>query len=333
MSSNVAVMTSEKLSRGLWSRFAAASALTFALIIAASSAQALTTVQFAPVREALSNEIATLSSVPEPTSQDLKRLRTLSRAAGVLTNASTNDGKALRSLLSALSAKNFPDYAPLLDAAATNLVSSYNKRFGFAAAIIPELPDSPSATLAKKQLVALGKIVAKLNAADRSSKVAAQIDAANRKLEALLTTVASALIPIFPDDLSPNTISAKVNGVNVRVSRDHASDNIFIVTRTETNYTIYVKAVDGTMIGGTGGRALVLSLTNITEGTYRYLVPDQATIEYHTGVYSGNEVVTTATSGNVFISTQGNEIFGVFTAVGPDLTISYGRFRLDLPTP
>ncbi len=304
-----------------------------ALVSAATTAHALTTVQFASVNTALSNEVASLGSLPSPTKKDLARLHTLVRAAAVLTNPATEDTKALRSLLSLLKTNNFPDYAPMLNEVGTNLVASYNKRFNFAAAIIPELPESKDATLAEKQLKGLTNIVAKLNAADRSSKIAALLGTAENRLEVLLTTMARALVPIFPSDLSRNTISAKINGINMRVSRDHATDNIFTVTATETNFSIYIKAVDGTTSSETGGRALILSLPNVVNGLVRYPIPDQALAEYHTGVYSGNETVATAEAGSVFVSTEGNEIFGFFTATGPNLTIIYGRFRLDLPTP
>ncbi|HMJ88575.1 MAG TPA: hypothetical protein VK530_02105, partial [Candidatus Acidoferrum sp.] len=158
-------------------------------------------------------------------------------------------------------------------------------------------------------------------------------DPARRKLDTLLGSVSRALIPIFPADLSRNTISARVNGINMRVSRELATDNIFSVMVTETNFAIYCSAVDGTMSDSTGGRGLILSVSNVFAGLTMYPITDQATVTYRTGVYAGTETATSATSGSVFISTEGAEIFGVFTASGPGLSITNGRFRLDLPTP
>ncbi len=324
-------MTREKFSRGLARLITCLCAVT--LMSAVMTARALTTVQFTEIGAAISNEVAILGALPSPTKQDLARLHTLIRASDILTNTATDDAKALKSLLSRLKSNSFPDYAPLLNTIGTNLVASYNKRFNFVAAILPELPESKDTALAQKQFKGLTNLVAKLNAADRPSKAAALLGSAEHKLEILLETMARALIPVFPSDLSRNTISAKINGVSMRVSRDHATDNIFNVTATETNFTIYVKAVDGTVSSETGGRALILSLTNVVNGLVRYPIPDEASVEYHTGVYSGTETSTSATAGSVFVSTEGNEIFGFFTATGPDLTIIYGRFRLDLPTP
>jgi hypothetical protein len=300
---------------------------------ATSASAALSTTYYTDLSAALSNEEANLGSLPAPTSQDLKRLRTLVRASGVLTNTTTDDAKALKSLLNLLKEKAFPDYAPLLGDIATNLVGSYNRRFDYVAAILPELPESKDSLLAQKQFKALTNLTARLNAADRPSKVAALLGTANKRLDVLLQTMARALIPIFPSDLTRNTVSAKINGINMRVRREDATDNIFSVTATETNFMIYFKAVDNTQSVDTGARALILSLSNVVDGLVRYTIPDQATVDYHTGVYSGNETSTTATSGSVFVSTEGSEIFGFFTATGPDLTIIYGRFRMDLPTP
>ena len=103
------------------------------------------------------------------------------------------------------------------------------------------------------------------------------------------------------------------------------------MTETETNLVIFCSAVDGTTSDATGGRGLILSVPNVVAGTFRYPVPDQATVTYRTGVYSGNEQIWQTTAGAVFVSTQGDEIFGVFSASGEGTTIAEGRFRLDLP--
>jgi hypothetical protein len=303
-----------------------------AFIIAAASAQAFTVVQFAPIRAALSNEIATLSAIENPTTQELKRLRALMHASGVLTNTATDDGKTLRSLMRLLPAKAYPDYAPLFEVAGTNLVHSYNKNFQFTSNLVHELPPSDDAVLAQKQLNRMTNLVLKLNASSLPKKIAAKIDPARRQLNGLLDIIARGLIPVFPGDLSPNTIAARVNGINMRVSRDHATDNLFSVIETETNLVIFCSAVDGTVNDLTGGRGLVLAISNVVTGTFRYPIPDQATALYRTGVYSGNETISNMTSGAVFVSTQGGEIFGVFSASGNGVTIAEGRFRLDLPT-
>lgn len=331
MSFNVAVMNGQKLSHSLMRRLAIM-ACAVAFVTTISGARALTLVQFSDVRDALSNEIATLSVIENPSKQETKRLQILSRAAGVLTNSATDDGKALRSLLSTLKENQFPDYTPLLNATAEKLRHSYDTNFQFVVGLLPQLPESEHKALAQKQLKMLTPTSTKLIGADRASKVAILLDPARRRLDTLLGTMALALIPPFPQDLSRNTISARVNGINFRVSRDHATDNLFSVTATETNFTIYCSAVDGTMSSETGGRGLILSVPNVLNGLTMYPVPDQAAVTFRTGVYSGTESATNAVSGAVFVSTQGAEIFGVFTANAPGLSITNGRFRLDLPT-
>jgi len=325
-------MNWQKVSRS-WLKRMACMACALALIGTGATARGLTAVQFEPIREALSNEVVTLSAIENPTKQDLKRLRTLLRASGVLTNTATADGKALHSLISHLKSKTFPDYVPLLEATSVRLRQSYETNFQFVVTLMPELPESDNKTIAQKQLQALTPISTKLIAADRPHRIAMLLDPARRRMEPLLLSVANALIPLFPRDLSSNTISAKVNGINMRVSRDHATENFFSVTATETNFTIYCSAVDGTVSDATGGRGLILSVSNVLIGSTMYPIPARATVTYRTGVYSGTESASSAVSGSVFVSTEGTEIFGTFTANGPGISITNGRFRLDLPTP
>ncbi|HMJ91910.1 MAG TPA: hypothetical protein VK530_18945, partial [Candidatus Acidoferrum sp.] len=151
-------------------------ACALAFLGTGATARALTAVQFAPVHEALSNEVATLSAIENPTLQESKRLRTLLRASGVLTNTATADGKALRSLLNLLKSKSFPEYAPLLDETGSRLAQSYNTNFQFVVSLLPQLPDSSAKELAQKQLKALTPLAARLDDADRTAKIAALLD-------------------------------------------------------------------------------------------------------------------------------------------------------------
>src|SRR5215212_4806326 len=69
-----------------------------ALVVSVISSRAFTTVQFAPVQAQLTNDIAVLSAIENPSRTDRMALRTLSRATNVLNKSSLSDGKALRML-------------------------------------------------------------------------------------------------------------------------------------------------------------------------------------------------------------------------------------------
>jgi len=296
----------------------------------AGMAHALTIVQFAPVQTILTNEIATIEAEPAPGKAELKRLTHLQKANDTLNDSSLSDGAALRLLAARLRGKAYANYADALAAASSNLVSTFNSNYQFVGSLLQEIPESKAAVRAQTQYNALGPIVARLNAAKTSAKAGLLVDTARRRLNAVFGFVASALTVPFPEDLQENTVTANINGVNFRVSADLSTDNIFSAVKDGTNITLFITAIDGTVSSATPVRGLTISAPAVDPGTFRYAIPDQATLTNRVGIYTANETATVATNGAIFISANATEVFGVFTASGDGLTITEGRFRLTL---
>lgn len=122
------------------------------LVLAATTGAsfALTVLPFAPVRQQLTNDIAALSAIDPRTPAENAQLRVMTRANDIFTQASLNNGQALRKLNNKL--RRFPGYVVPLDTVASNLVAAFNLQYSFVGdTILPELPSSPKATLARMQ--------------------------------------------------------------------------------------------------------------------------------------------------------------------------------------
>lgn len=327
-------MNWDQLSRG-WKKLTGVIALIALVAFTVTTANAATLSQFAPVADALTVEIAALQQVENPTSQQAQRLRTLSRAYASLLDSSNTDGQALRSLVNTLRGPAYASYAPLIDQSAANLLDSLNKNYAFVGSLISEIPNEQDAAAAQAQYNGVTTMVNKLNAADRTSKVAAQFDATRRRVNNVFVFISRVLTVAFPGDLSRNTVAASINGVSFRSSAALASDNVFQATVTESNIIISVSAVDGTTSSATERRGLSFSIPNVQSGTFSYAIPTAASLVYRTGVYSDSEVTTEATNGRIFVSSTGggDEVFGTFTASGPNFELIQGRFRINLTFP
>jgi hypothetical protein len=280
----------------------------------------LTALPFAPVRQTLTNEIASLASLPDPTSAERARLRTLSNANNVLGKATFQDGKALRTLKNKLN--KLPEYAAPLDMVASNLVAVLTNRYSFVGALLLELPPSVGATNVRKQYQALAPSVTKVMATVSATKTSALLDPLNHRVDKILAKANGLLLIEFPLDLTTNQIDAVVDGTYFKTSATAATENLFSAVATDTNIAITVSAIDYP-------RGILFSIPNVQFGTFRYPVPDAVTFTNRTGVYTpAGEHASGATNGNVFITANGNEAYGIFDCTGPDFAIVKGRFRI-----
>jgi hypothetical protein len=324
-------MNRDNLTRG-WKKLVGTVAIAV-LVALTTVANAATPVSFSPLAQVLTNEVAALQAIENPTAQDLQRLRILARAQTLLLDTSSSDGQALKGLVNTLKGPAYASYTPLLEEVANNLLTSLNKNYTFVGSLISEIPNEQDAAAAQAQYNALTTLVNKLNTADKLSKVAAQYDATRRRLNNVFTFISRLLIVPFPGELSRNTIAATVNGVNFRSSAALASDNVFQATVTDDGIVLQVSAVDGTTSSATGRRGLSFSIPLVQSGTFSYAIPAAASLTYRTDVYTETETATAATGGRIFASTQGDEIFGVFSASGPNFELIQGRFRINLTFP
>lgn len=291
------------------------------------SSQGYSTVQFSAVQSQLHNDIAALGSLPGPTRADRALLRVLQRGSNVLTKVSIADGKTLRSLHSILGRRD--SYIATLGAIRSNLLTGFNAEQAFVENLLLELPESPEATAVKAQVAKFGPTGTKLNAATTIAKFSGQYDAAKRKLDDILIRASQALLVPYPSDLpSPNSVSAKINGVTFRTSSGSASDNVFTAVTTETNISLTLGALSNS--GGAGPRGILFSIPNAALGAFRQAIPGAAVFTNRTGIYSPEESNVAATNGAIFINSTATEVYGSFSCSGPGFNITDGKFRITI---
>jgi hypothetical protein len=297
---------------GAWRACVAAGCLAV-LALGMSSSRAYTTGQFAGVQTQIHDDIAALGALPSPTRQERALLRALQRGSNALTKITVADGKMLRSLNSVLGRQT--NYIPTLGAIRSSLLAGFNAEYAFVENFLPELPDSPAATVIKAQF-------------QKFDATAAKHDGAKRKLDDILFRASQAAVIPFPSDLSLNSVSAKIGSVNFRTSLGAASDNVFSAVATETNVSLTLGAIVNS--GGTGPRGILFSIPNAALGAFRHAIPTAVDFTNRTGIYSPEETNTGATNGSVFINVTSTEVYGVFSCSGPGFNITDGKFRITL---
>ncbi len=295
------------------------------LLVAPVACVALTALPFAPVRQPLTDEIANLSNVTDPTTAQLARLRTLIKANDVLSKSTLNDGKALRTLKNKLA--RLPEYAAPLDSVASNLVAVFTNRYNFVGALLEELPPSEGATKVRKQYADLTPAVAKLLATVNAPKTSSLYDPLNHRVNTILAKANDLLLIEFPLDLATNQIDATIIDSTqhyFKTSASAATENLFSAVASGTNIVITLSAIDYP-------RGILFSVPNVHFGSFRYTVPDAVTFTNRTGVYvPGGEQASGATNGVFFISANANEVYGTFECSGPGFQIVNGRFRINV---
>jgi hypothetical protein len=293
---------------------------------------ALTVLPFTPLRVQLTNEINALETLPDPSSAERKRLRTLNKANDVFSNSSMSDGKALRTFKNTLG--RYPEYTETLDAVASNLVAVYNIEYNFVGTLLPELPPSPETTVVMAQYNAHANTAAKLNADVTAKKTSALYDAAKRKLDSIFTRANQALLIPFPNDLVTNQVKAKIDlgaGPKNFTATSSSSDlNVLQAVQTGDTISLTINVVEST-------RGLTFTIPNVQLGTARYEIPSDASFAYRTDFdFFAMPPTSTdigATNGSIFVSTTATEVFGTFECSGPGFDISGGRFRVNITTP
>lgn len=303
---------------GAWSL---ASWLCLVVIAVASESRAVTIPAFAPVHLQLTNDAATLSALTNPTPAQRALLKKVTKACGVTTNAVLADGKALGQLNTQL--RKQAGYATPLNAVATNLVSLFNNEYNFVGQLLEELPPSSAADKVVEMFGSLNPITARLNANVSAGKTSGLYDAAKRRLDVVFNAASAALVIPFPDDLSSNSLSAKINNVSMRSGVGLASENVFSAENDGTKIALTVNAIDFP-------RGLLFSVPEVKFGTYRYRLTENASFTNRTGIYLPNENSVAASSGSLFISTTDTEVYGIFSCSGPGFTVTNGRFRVSI---
>lgn len=288
---------------------------------------ALNTVSFAPVQAQLTSDIETLAAIENPTRAQRALLKSMGKGTNTLAKTSVNDGKALKSLNKLL--RRNPDYSVALSTVASNLLFTYNVEYDFVGGtLLPELPPSPEATAVAARFAKLAPSAARLNAATNIAKFAGLYDSAKRKLDDVFFTANQLLNFPFPSDLQTNSVEATINGVKFRASSVSATANQtgFQAVATETNITINLAAV------GSIQRGIQFSVPNAQFGSFRYVIPTEATFVNRTNIdfFTGIGDDTSATEGAIFVGTTATEVYGIFMCSGPGFNVTDGRFRITI---
>ena len=299
--------------------------LWLGFLVAPSPASAYTTVHFTSLQSQITSDITALVAIDDPTREQRNLLRCLARTVGTLSKTSVSDGKTLRGLNSILGRNEA--YIPALTATASNLLLSFNSEYAFVGSLLEELPPSQAATLVTMHYNALEPLAGKLNDAQNIAKFTALYDAAKSRLDDVFAEASQALIVPFPIDLAPNSVRARINGINFSASSGSASENVtgFTAVVTETNVAITLRAVNSS-------RGIYLSLPHVQPGTFRYVIPESAVFTNRTDInyFTGTETQSAATEGTIFIGTTPTEVYGIFSCNGPDFDVTLGRFRINI---
>jgi hypothetical protein len=301
--------------------------LWLALVVAPNIASAFTTVHFIDFQSQIASNIATLSSLDDPTREERNLLRLLNRASSVLAKTSASDGKTLRHVNSILGRN--PACVPQLTTLASNLLLTFNSEHAFVGTLLEELPPSPAATLVTARYNALAPFVEKLNAAPNLAKFSALYDAIKSQLDAVFAEANQALIVPFPLDIPENSVKARINGISFSASAGSSSENHFNAVVTETNIMVTLKAETRAV---NSSRGIYFSVPNAQPGTFRYVIPQAGVFINRTDIqyFPPSETQTAATEGVIFISTTPTEVYGIFFCSGPDFNVTFGRFRITI---
>ena len=291
------------------------------LAAAAPAGWAVTIPAFAPVQHQLTTDAATLSALTNRTPAQRALLKKVTKACGVATNLALADGKALGQLNSQL--RQEAGYETPLNAVATNLVSIFNNEYNFVGQLLEELPPSAAAEQAADLFGGLTPITARLNAKVSAGRTSGLYDAAKRRLDVVFNAASAALFVPFPDDLSSNSVAARINNISMRSGVGVASENVFSAVNDGTRIVLTVNAIDFP-------RGLLFSVPNVKFGTYRYRLSGDASFTNRTGIYLPSENSVAASSGSIFISTSDTEVYGIFSCSGPGFTVTNGRFRVSV---
>ena len=293
----------------------------FCLVAVASEGRAVNIPAFAPVHQQLTNDAATLAALTNRTPAQRALLKKVTKSCGVTTNTVLADGKALGQLNTEF--RKQVGYATPLNAVATNLVSIFNHEYNFVGQLLNELPPSTAADKVVDMFGALTPISSRLNAQVSAGKTSGLYDPAKRRLDMVFNAASAALVIPFPDDLSSNSIAAKINNVSMRSGVGLATENVFSAVNNGTKIALTVNAIDFP-------RGLLFSVPEVKFGTYRYRLTDDASFTNRTGIYLPTENSVAASSGSLFISTTDTEVYGIFSCSGPGFTITNGRFRVSI---
>jgi hypothetical protein len=292
-----------------------------ALTVLCSNAASLPV--FAVVFGQATNEIASIESNFDNSTEQKQQLATLLRARSVILDPEMRDDQALAALVNLLG--DNPDYTTALDEAANGARASVLGTYDLLGVRVGDLPPSPGATLARNRYQALGSDAAALANAEHAAGISALVAPFGRQLDAV-RRLAERAATMRPPRIRPNSVRAQVDNRPFKSAGDgRHSPNTFEVTAPDPLYReIFCRVVDGK-------RVITFALPVMTSQVRYEISQGLAALTYTEDAFAPDAMAVSATSGTFFVQSDRDEVYGEFTATGPDFTVTNGRFRVKLP--
>lgn len=297
--------------------------ICMALAITAICSHAASLPVFAVVFSQATNEIAFIESNFDNSTTQKQQLATLLRARSVILNADLRDDQALAALVNLLGEN--PDYAAALDEAANAARTSVMGTYDLLGVRVADLPPSAGATLARNRYQALGPDAAALANAEHAGGISGLLAPFGRQLDAVRRLADRAATMRVPR-IRLNSVRAQVNSRRFKSAGDgRHSPNSFEVTAPDPFYReVFCRVVDGK-------RVITFTLPIVTSQVRYEISQGLAALTYTEDAFAPDAVAVSATSGTFFVQSDRNEIYGEFTASGPEFEVTNGKFRVKLP--
>ena len=300
--------------------FALVACVAAMLALPAGAASLLT---FAPVFTQTTNEIAFIETHFENSPAQKEKLARLEDARAAVLDPELRDDQALAVLVKSLGAQT--DYTTTLDESAVRARASVLNDYDALALRVGDLPPSPRATRARNQFNSLANDQAALLNAQHAAGISSLLAPFGRRIDTTSRLVARAVKLPLPG-VRLNALRARVNGHSFASAGDGAhSSNLFDVTSPGGLYlSVACRLVDGAHV-------INFTLPVVTsEGRYE-VAQGLAALTYTPDVFVTNVMTVAATNGTFFVQRDRNEVYGLFSCVGPGFELKDGKFRIELP--
>jgi len=277
---------------------------------------------FAPVFQQLTNEIESIEADFENSPVQNVRLATLIAAQQVVLDPEMADTDALQILVGLLGGD--AEYADTLDEAASNARAVLLGDFDLLGARVIQLPPSPRANQARNRFDILLTSATTLVGTPHAAGIVPLLQpfAANLVLTAKFVTRAETMpLPI----VGQNTVRGTVDGQRFASAGDNrrSPNNLDVSAPNPLYLSVSCRVLSGS-------RVINFTLPVVTDAVRYEVAQGLATLTYAGDIFTNTPAVT-ATNGTFYVQRNKKEIYGVFSAEGPGLQITDGRFRIKLP--
>ena len=300
--------------------FALVASVALLLAPVAGAASLLT---FTPVFDQATNEIAFIETHFTNSPAQNERLARLKDARATVLDPELRDDQALAALVKTLGAQI--DYTTNLDECALRARSSVLNDYDALALRVDDLPPSTRANNARNHFRALANDQAALLNAQHAAGISSLLAPFGKRIDTTSRMVARATKMPVPG-LRLNALKARVDGHPFASSGDGPhSPNLFEVTSPDGLYlSVACRLVDGSQV-------INFTLPVLTSEVRYEVAQGLAGLTYTPDAFVTNVVTVAATNGTFFVQRDRNEVYGLFSCVGPGFELKDGKFRIELP--